>query len=77
MTVKKLIMKLMEMPEDMEVILYSEREESAGEVYAVDVETTERPDDMVYCKGDHPFDYDPDTYERNNGYKEAVIIKGD
>lgn len=77
MTVKQLILKLMEMPEDMEVILYSEREESAGSVYAVAVETTERPDDMVYCKGDHPFDYDPDTYRRNNGYKEAVIIKGE
>lgn len=77
MTVENLIEKLMEMPEDMEVILYSEREESAGEVYSVEVETTERPDDMVYCKSDHPFDADPDTYERNNGYKEAVIIIGD
>ncbi len=67
MTVKTLIEKLKELPEDLRVFAYAHEE--IGECREVQVDTKEYDDEQVYCMDEHPLSYIVDI-------DSCVIIRG-
>jgi len=59
MTVKELIEKLTGLDEDLPVVVYVEVGEDMDDAHDVCIQDRDKPEDWLYCKGDHLFTYDP------------------
>ena len=55
-TVKDLIERLQQEDEDAIVAVYSEIDEGFDFAHEVTTQSRDKPEDFLYCKGDHPLD---------------------
>jgi len=59
MIVRELIEKLKEYDEDLRVLVYVEVGEDMDEAHGVCIQDVAKPEEFLYCKGDHPLGPDP------------------
>jgi len=57
--VKELCEKLLEFDQSLPVMVYVEIGEDMDDVHGVCLQERNKPEDWLYCKGDHLFVYDP------------------